>query len=161
MMMFGYGKLGSDDFVYDSAAGTISIKLKYNPYRHSFWGRNGDEMYVGFVGNDVKSNAEVKKPIGKFGKQFEVEKPEMNQKFYGRVVKPTGMTIPELQDYLASAHRMTDAVLMGDGRDSRVITQQYYDAQPTIISDVDARESVTGGIVSLIVKHPDEQRQAS
>lgn len=123
----GYGK---ND--YALANGVLYLKMRFNSYRHTFWAKKGPELFAGIILNDHPE------PVrGDYSQE--------------RVIKPTGLTIPQLQDFLTNDLKADSAVLMGNGKDPRIYYSQPPHTGPaTVHMDCDARDAITAGIVSVI-----------
>ena len=111
--------------------------LQFNSFRHTFWAIKGDELIIGRIGNDLEQNQG----------QYEIE-------IYDRVLKPTGITIPQLQKFLVDELGVEKAVLMGNGKDPRIYLSQKPHQQSGIVrlADNDVRNSITAGLICLKLK---------
>lgn len=134
LALYGYSK---DNF--ELSEGALYIKLKYNPYRHTFWAQTGDSFFIGIINNDLKPNDG-----------------SIDGSLYKRVLKAVGLTIPRLQAFLTGGLKVEEAVLMGNGKDPRI----YYSEAPhgkneirrLHDNDVEVQRScITSGMVSLII----------
>ncbi|MEE8637759.1 MAG: hypothetical protein V3T21_01810 [Candidatus Margulisiibacteriota bacterium] len=129
--LFGYRE--SD---YRLAQDTLYVTLRFNSYRHTFWTIKGDELLLGRTGNDLAPNR------GRY-----------DAKFYDRVLKANGATIPQLQQFLVDELGVEKAVLMGNGKDSRILISEKPHRQSEIVksADNDIRDSITAGLLSIAV----------
>jgi hypothetical protein len=123
----GYGKKD-----YALTNGMLYLKMRFNSYRHAFWAKRGPELFAGIIWN-------------------EYPKPARENYMEERVIKPEGLKIEELQNFLTKKLKADSAVLMGNGKDPRI----YYSQAPHTASivthkDNDARDDITAGIVSLV-----------
>ena len=129
---FGYAKEDwelSNDVLY--------VKLRFNSYRHIFWASKGEDIIIGIILNDLAENN------GRF-----------DDYHYGRVMKSTGLSIPELQDFLINKLGVDNAVLMGSGKDSRVLVSEKDNVgdderKVRIIADSDGRARTSAGVICL------------
>lgn len=117
---------------YAFAYGTLYLKMRFNSYRHTFWAKKGPELFAGIITNDYTEPAR--------GNYMEE-----------RLIKPIGLTIPQLQDFLIKELKADSAVLMGNGKDPRIYYSQPPHTDPASVHmDCDARNAITAGIVSLV-----------
>ena len=125
---FGY----SPD-TYELEHDTLRLKIELNPYRHTFWAKSGDSIFIGIINNSLKQ------PAGDI--------------IYDRVRKPVGLTIPELQDFLGTQINAEEAVLLGNGKDPRIYISRHPHSEEKIeqTHDIDARPSITAGMLSVVI----------
>ena len=131
---FGYQKRS-----YEIDHNRLYIKLRFNPYRHTFWAKRGDELFIGIINNNLAVNN------GRY-----------DQALYNRALKPIGLTIDQLQNYLIYELQAEEAVLMGNGKDPRIYLshQPHHEGQIKRYCDNDvnlARSSITAGLLSLVI----------
>lgn len=134
---YGYSESAGD---YWLSEGILRLRVQPNSYRHTFWARRGDELIIGIINNNLRE---------------EGLDPSIKSLFK-RVLKPVGLTIPELQDFLLNGLKAEEAVLMGNGKDPRLyVSEPPHD--PTKVraysdSDVDAQGgAVTSGLLSVVI----------
>lgn len=135
LLMFGYQP---EDFTF--SGNSLALRLRFNYYRHTFWAKQGDSIFIGIINNPLPANN------GKF-----------DPLVYNRVLKPTGLSIPELQDFLTSTLKVEEAVLMGNGKDPRIYTSlaphdpSQVECQHDSDVDISGRSSLSAGLVTLII----------
>jgi hypothetical protein len=98
---------------------SLAVKLALNPYRHTFWAQTDDALLIGIINNDLDRRPEK----------------DRDKYLHDRILKPTGLTIPQLQTYLAKELKAKEAVLLGNGKDCRI----FCSKRPHEIAAVDIR----------------------
>lgn len=133
LMRFGYS---SHDWSLSNDR--LHVVLKPASYRHTFWAKRDDDIFIGIIGNELPENNGT-----------------WNNFLYDRVLKPTGLTIFELQEFLVKELKVNAAVMMGSGKDPRF----YWSSKPHTQSanrgklcDIDARPAITAGLIGLILE---------
>ncbi|MFH1542833.1 MAG: hypothetical protein ABIE84_07095 [bacterium] len=135
LMKYGYQQ-GDYQLYKDAERNYLYLRIKLNPYRHTFWAQKGLEWFIGVIGNELPAHP-GSTPID----------------LYNRVIKSVGLTIPELQAFLVEELAVEEAVLMGNGKDPRIYISQYpHDPGQVIrLADNDIRDSITAGLIGLVV----------
>jgi hypothetical protein len=112
----------------------LYLELGLNAYRHTFWAQKGETIFIGIIRNDLFPS--------------ERYQPDL----YHRVLKPFGLTIPQLQLFLTEELQVENAVLMGNGKDPRIyVHPQSKGIEEQPIADNDIRDSITAGLIALVV----------
>jgi hypothetical protein len=131
---FGYQKRG-----YEIEHNRLYVKLRFNPYRHTFWAKRADELFIGIINNNLAVNDGRYDPA-----------------LYNRALKPIGLTIDQLQNYLIYELQAEEAALMGNGKDPRIYLSEKphrpEQTQRRLDNDIDiARSAITAGLLSLVI----------
>jgi len=141
LSLFGY----EAEKDYELKPDTLTLKFRFNSYRHTFWAKKDDILYIGIINNDLPENSANPGSSPRF--------PEL---LYKRILKPIGLTIPQLQEYLTVDLKVSEAVLMGNGKDPRIYLSQSPHAKEDITksydNDVDVeRSAITAGMLTLAI----------
>lgn len=70
---------------------------------------------------------------------------------YNRVLKPFGLTIPQLQSFITRELGAENAILMGNGKHPRIFVHPNSTKIANPIADNDIRDSIFAGLVSLVM----------
>jgi len=103
LLAYGYQ---SDEFEFGRSS--LLASFKFNPYRHTFWAKKGNSIFIGIINNDLPANQD-----------------EKEKNLYNRVLKSVGLTIPRLQRFLLGTLKAENAVLLGNGKDCRIYTSKW------------------------------------
>lgn len=117
----------------------LFIRLQFNPYRHTFWATKENHLFIGIINNDLARN-----------------NGSINSFLYKRVIKPVGLTIPQLQEFIIEELKAEEAVLLGNGKDPRIYISEHPHVnkiEPLHDNDItlDERSSITAGMISVIL----------
>lgn len=112
----------------------VMVRLHWAPYRHTFWAKRGDDILIGLIANEVIETGKMP-----------------DEKYLAEVLKPQGLTIPQLMRYLVEELKVDAAVLLGSGKDPRRYTSLWpHDPQQvSLVADNDIRPCITAGMLAI------------